>query len=262
MERAVLAQAHSWRGDCAVVIRDMAYPKLSVKVNEDKIFPAASLIKLPILAVAFKAIDEGRFSLDTVLVIGRGDIAGGSGRIKTMNLPQRLKVRQLMAYMIAYSDNTATNVFIRLMGYDYLNSGFKSLGLQHTVLRRAMMDFSGRDRGVENYTSAADIALILEGIHNKKLVSKKYCQLAVYLLKKQTVRDRLPLYLPNNASVANKTGLERGVVHDAGIVFSSKGNYVICVLTGKVKAYKKAKNFIAQMSRLAYNAYSGNSRRR
>jgi len=118
------------------------------------------------------------------------------------------------------------------------------------------MDFSQRKKGVENYTNPADIAYILEKIYRGELVNKKLSKLALSFLKKQKVNDRLPRYLPDGVIVAHKTGLERGVVHDAGIVFTPKGDYLICVLVKGTKSYSRAKKFIAQFSLLTYNLYN------
>ena len=51
--------------------------------------------------------------------------------------------------------------------------------------------------------------------------------LAISFLKKQQIKDRIPRYLPKDVVVAHKTGLERGIIHDAGIVFTPKGNFFL-----------------------------------
>lgn len=254
VEKASL-EAKNFSGDFSFVIKDLDNPHLKFLYNEDEQFAAASLIKVPILAVTFKAIQERKFSLSTILIVKKKDIVGGSGVIKTMNLPVRISVRELLENMIAQSDNTATNKIIELLGFEYINEGFGELGLKNTVLKRKMMDFSKRKEGVENYTTAYDIALTMEKISRQELINKSFSKLAVVFLKRQKVNDRLPRYLPEGVVIAHKTGLERGVVHDAGIVFTPQGNYVICILTKKVKNYNEAKKFIAKLSLLTYNLY-------
>jgi beta-lactamase class A len=116
-----------------------------------------------------------------------------------------------------------------------------------------MMDFSKRRKGIENYTSAADITYLLEKIYNKELINRKSSNMMLAFLLRQKMKDRIPRYLPKNVEVAHKTGLERGVVHDAGIIFSVKSDCIVCVLTKGVKKYSKAKKFIANLSLLTYN---------
>jgi len=240
----------------AFVIKKLGPLSPKLLHNAQKQFPAASLMKLPILAAAFYAISEKRISLEELVTIRKNDITGGSGKLKSLSLPKKFTFAQLLELMISSSDNTATNKVIEILDFKYINSIFKRLGLNDTVLVRKMMDFSQRKNGIENYTSAADISYLLEKIYKGGVVNSKLSNLALTFLKKQMVNDRLPRYLPPEVAVAHKTGLERGVVHDAGIIFAPNGDYIICVLVRGTKSYAPAKKFIAQLSLLAYNLYN------
>jgi len=240
----------------AFVIKKLGPLSPKLLHNAQKQFPAASLMKLPILAAAFYAISEKRISLEELVTIRKNDITGGSGKLKSLSLPKKFTFAQLLELMISSSDNTATNKVIEILDFMYINSIFKRLGLNDTVLARKMMDFSQRKNGIENYTSAADISYLLEKIYKGGVVNSKLSNLALTFLKKQMVNDRLPRYLPPEVAVAHKTGLERGVVHDAGIIFAPNGDYIICVLVRGTKSYAPAKKFIAQLSLLAYNLYN------
>ena len=242
-------------GEYSFIAKDFSFPYLEFSIDKDKKFPAASLIKVPLLAVALKAVDEGKFSLEEEIVFKRKDITGGSGIIKGMKLPATLSLKEVLRLSIARSDNTATNKIIDMLGFEYINQGFKDLGLQVTVLNRKMMDFAQRRKGRENYTTISDIVIVLDKIYNKQLVNKWYSELALSFLKGQKVNDRLPRYLPEQVEVAHKTGLERGVVHDVGIVFCHKGDYIVGVLTKGVRDHKEAKKFIAKLSLETYNLY-------
>lgn len=255
LEKKIGNEINCLDSETSVLIKDLNSPDLKLSFSGQKKFPAASLIKLPILAVAFKAVTERKISLSRIITIKRADISGGSGAIKAMRLPVKLRFSKLLELMITQSDNTATNKVISILGFDYINNGFKELGLHSTYLKRKMMDFSNRRKGIENYTTVNEIAYLLEKIYNKQLIGPKSSRLMLSLLKKQKIKDRIPRYLPNNISVAHKTGLERGVVHDAGIIFSPKGDYIICVLTKHVKNYRNAKKFIARISLLTYRMY-------
>ncbi|MFA5338390.1 MAG: serine hydrolase [Candidatus Omnitrophota bacterium] len=245
--------AKGFSGEYSYVIKDIEKPYCEISRNKNKMFPAASVIKLPVAAVALRAVKEGKISLSQKFTITAKDITGGSGIIKTMPTPVVLTFQEIIKIMITNSDNTATNKIIDILGYKYLNRGFRDLGLKRTVLKRKMMDFSKRKRGVENYTSASDIVFLLEEIYKGKLIDKDSSRMILSFLSKQKINDRIPRYLPKNIKVAHKTGLERGVVHDAGIISSSKGDYIICVFTKRVKDFSKAKKFIARLSLATYN---------
>jgi len=241
--------------DCVFLIKDLKFRNAVLADNKKNKFPAASLLKLPILASALNAINEKQIALDDSVIINKKDIVGGSGKLKKCQLPYKLTFNELLELMISASDNTATNKTIQILGFDYINDQFIKIGLKDTYLTRLMMDFSQRKNGIDNYTSSRDIALILEKIYDQRLASRSLSKLAIAFLKKQKVNDRLPRYLPKNTVIAHKTGLEKGVVHDAGIVFAPQGSYIICVLTKNSKEYQKSKKLIAQISLLAYNLY-------
>jgi len=57
--------------------------------------------------------------------------------------------------------------------------------------------------------------------------------------------------------VAHKTGLENGVCHDAGIIFSKEGDFLICILTQhRFKTAHHSKHFIAEVSKRLYFAFN------
>ncbi|MCK5492649.1 MAG: serine hydrolase [Candidatus Omnitrophica bacterium] len=255
LEQLIKVKQKSFDGDFSFFVKDFSFPQLELSFQSEEKIAAASIIKLPILAVMMRAVKENKFSLDDEIIIKRKDITGGSGKIKGMKIPIKLTLRKILELMITRSDNTATNKVIDLLGYDYINNDFTQLGLTDTFLKRKMMDFSLRSKGVENYTTARDITLLFEKLYTKKLVDKSSSELMISLLKKQKVNNRIPRFLPEGVIVAHKTGLERGVVHDAGIVFNEKGDYIICVLVNKVKNFNNAKKLIAQLSLLTYNLY-------
>ncbi|UCD15301.1 MAG: serine hydrolase, partial [Candidatus Omnitrophota bacterium] len=255
LERRVEDYINQAQGDFSILIKDLNYPEFKIVLKEKEKFAAASLIKVPLAAVALKAVREGKLSLSQKITIKRKDITGGSGIIKGMQLPVSLSLQETLELMIARSDNTATNKIIGILGFEYINESFKDLGLSRTTLTRKMMDFYSRKKGVENYTTALDLCLIFERIYKGLLIDKEASELLLSFLKKQKVNDRLPRYLAKGLSVAHKTGLEKGVVHDAGIIFSPKGDYVICVLARGVGNYKQVKKFIAKLSLLTYNFY-------
>lgn len=219
-----------FKGEAGIVIKDLRV-NWEVSHNKDKLFPSASLAKIPIMSACFLAAQEGRIKLNREITLKSSDKFSGSGILKDTRSGVTFNIEELIGLMIYDSDNTATNMLTNIVGIDYLNNVFNSFGLKNTNLFRKVADFGSRDRGIENYTTAEDMALILEQMYRRILVSKNISEKCLKVLKLQRVNDRIPRYLPVDVAVAHKTGLERGVCHDAGIVFSCKGDFLICVLT-------------------------------
>jgi beta-lactamase class A len=120
-----------------------------------------------------------------------------------------------------------------------------------------MMDFESRKGGVENFTTPSDLAFLLKGIYEGRLVKKGYSSMCLEFLKQQKIKDRIPAWLPKYITVAHKTGLEKGICHDAGIVFArDKNDFLIVVLTKhRHRTARLAKLFIRKVAFRAYNYY-------
>lgn len=221
--------------------------------NEEKPFPSASMVKVPVMAVCFDAYSKGMLDLNEGLVLKNKFKTSGSGKLKCMPGGTKIDVDSLIELMITESDNTAANMLIELFGFDYLNEAFKKLGLRSTNIARKMMDFRSRKEGVENLTTAADLAFLLKGMYCGVLPNTQASVRCIEVLKKQKMRDRIPKKLPVDTVVAHKTGLENGVCHDAGIIFTPHGDILLCVLIRhNNKTARPAKTLIANIARDIY----------
>ncbi len=226
--------------------------KIDFYFNPHLRFKAASVIKLPLLVVCLKSLKDKNLDLSKKFVLKKRFITGGSGILKNRKPGEKYSLYQLLRTMIVYSDNTSSNMIIAILGKDFINEKFKELGLTNTFLERNIMDLYARRRGKENYVSAQDCQKILEDVYRKKFGKVNSSMMISFLLAQQ-VRDRLPRYLPSDVYVAHKTGLERGVVHDVGIIFSPQADYILVILTESKLSYRKAKKFIARLSKIIYD---------
>lgn len=251
----LMGEINKFKGDPAVIIKDLE-SGWELVYQKDKLYPSASLAKIPIMAAAFVYAGQGIINLDSEITLKSSDKLTGSGALKSLPAGTIFNFEQLIGLMIYDSDNTATNIVTKVMGIDYLNSAFKEFGLKHTELLRRVADYKLRNQGVENYTTAEDMAFLLEKIYQRRLFNKQVSDKCIGVLKLTRMNDRIPRYLPSDITIAHKTGLERNVCHDVGIVFTSRGNFIICVLTNyKNTNLKAAKEFIAKVALLTYNFY-------
>ncbi|MBF0215918.1 MAG: serine hydrolase [Candidatus Omnitrophica bacterium] len=252
LKRSLGEEIGSFNGECGVVVRDL-YKGWELSHNSDAPFPSASMVKIPIMASCLVAAAQGKIKLDAAVKLNKKDKFGGSGLLKKMAPGSEFTLDELMGRMIYDSDNTATNMITTALGQGYINDSFKALGLPNTNFSRRVADYAMRDKGVENYTTAADIAGILEKMYRRELVNAKVSDKGLMIMKLQRVNDRIPKYLPVDISVAHKTGLEKGVCHDAGIIFTEKGDLLVSVLTKHPDPNaSQAKEFIAKIALAAY----------
>jgi beta-lactamase class A len=255
LQQHIKSEIGQFKGEAGIVIKDLE-TGWELSYEKTKLFPSASLAKIPLMAACFLAADQGRIKLDHNIALKPSDKLIGSGVLKDMPAGTAFSVERLIGLMIYDSDNTATNIVTNLVGIDYLNNAFKGFGLKNTELSRKIADYRSRDKGIENYTTAEDIALLLEKIYRRILGNKYVSEQCIRILKLTRMNDRIPKYLPAEITVAHKTGLENGVCHDAGIVFVRKGDFIVVVLTKHDNSNgAPSKEFIAKVSLHAYNYF-------
>lgn len=255
LQQRLKVEINQFKGEVGIVINELE-TGWEFSYEKTKLFPSASLAKIPLMAACFWAASQGRIKLDRNIALKSSDKLTGSGVLKDMPAGITFSVERLIGLMIYDSDNTATNIVTNLLGIDYLNSTFKAFGLRNTELSRKIADYHSRDKGIENYTTAEDMALLLDKIYRRNLGSKSVSDQCISMLKLTRLNDRIPKYLPVDITIAHKTGLEKGVCHDAGLVFTRKGDFIIVVLTKHANSNSApSKEFIARVSLYVYKYF-------
>lgn len=203
-------------------------------MNEEQLFEAASVIKLPIYAVIMKLVHEGRADLSEKLLCRDGDKLPPCGALYFFTSDVSVDISTLCGLMISLSDNTATNLLIRRFGIDLLNSEFKALGLEKTHIERLLFDSEAAARGLENRIVLLEIGELLEKIYRHELISPEISRRMEKLLLEQQVNHKIPGYLPPEIPVAHKTGEDDGITNDVGIVYAGEP-FVLCFASNKTQ---------------------------
>ena len=255
LKKEIEGRIADFRGNIGIVIKDLN-EGWEIDFNKGALFPSASLVKVPILLSYFYAQQEGKVRTSDLVSLKSYEKVPGSKVLGDSSVGSIFSVEELFEPMIAKSDNTATNILIDLLGFEAFNDYFIRLGLRNTNLVRRMMDFEERKEGRENYTTAEDMAYLLEILYRRSFLDKNTSEKCLGFLKQQKIKDRIPRKLPEGVTVAHKTGLENYICHDAGIVFTQKGDFLICVLTKhQDKFAAPAKRFISDIALITYNYY-------
>ncbi|MBI5201658.1 MAG: serine hydrolase [Elusimicrobia bacterium] len=252
--RRLAAQAIGFDGRVAVYLKDLQKGRVWA-YHADDLFPSASLIKLPVMISVFNKIAVGDLSLQTRLKLEKRHRTGGSGSLKWYRDGSQFTVRQLLEKMIDESDNTATRMLIDEVGIAYLQQQFAKMGLVYTEIYPEGLSLKNTGVTYENYTTAREMAGLLDKIYRGEAVDRYSSQLMVDILKRLKAHSRLAKYLPSGWEIAHKTGLLRRACHDSSIIFSPKGDYIMVVLTGQNRDYTTAKDFISKLGQLTYRYY-------
>ncbi len=132
-----------------------------IRFNSDTPVQAASVIKLFIMAEAFRQREAGQFDFEAPVTVLEENHLPSCGALTYMRAPLTLPWGDLVTLMIILSDNTATNMLIDRLGMDSINAMIDSLGMKNTRLRRKLWQSELSRQGIQNTVSAGDTNLFL-----------------------------------------------------------------------------------------------------
>lgn len=75
------------------------------------------------------------------------------------------------------------------------------------------------------------------------------------LLLNQQVTYKIPSTIPSESRVANKTGETSDCENDAAIVYTPKGDYILCIMSCEVSSKSSAVDSLQEMSSLIYSYF-------
>ena len=94
------------------------------------------------------------------------------------------------------------------------------------LVRRGVEDTPAFRAGLNNVTTARDLAVLLTAIASGRAASPESSRWMLDVLFAQHWNDAIPLGLPPGTRIAHKTGNITRVEHDAAIVLSGRGTPV------------------------------------
>jgi beta-lactamase class A len=110
-------------------------------VRDGEIFNSASVIKIPVLVLAFQMAERGEIDLDERITIRKEDFRGGSGIFRYHDAGLQPTVRDVLLQMVITSDNTATDLSIaRVGGVAKVNAWLKQNGYADQKLTQTTGD--------------------------------------------------------------------------------------------------------------------------
>lgn len=234
-------------------------------LNADSSFHAASTMKVPVMIELFRRAQAGSFRMSQGLLMVNQfasladgspftlDAGSDSDSTLYQRIGQRVRVDTLLRLMITRSSNLATNTLITLVGADAVTRTMRELGATRIQVLRGVEDGKAFERGLNNTTTARDLAIILRAIENGTAAGPEATREMRSILLGQEFNDGIPAGLPAGVRVAHKTGDITAVSHDAAIVYPpGRQPYVLVVLTRGIKDQVKSSKLIADISAMVY----------
>ena len=216
-------------------------------LNEEEQYEPGSLFKVPILIAYLKTEEIQPGTLDKELSFDHPfamdkNVAFKS---KSIQLGQKYKVRELLKYMITYSDNNATALLNNNLKPEVLTKLFVSLGLQIPDIKAS-----------HYYFTAKQYSLFMRALYNASYLSIDHSEFAAELLSTCEFKDGIENGIPKGTKIAHKFG-ESGTpqemqLHESAIVYLKDNPYLITIMT-KGKDNKTLCKLITEISATVYN---------
>jgi len=242
------------QGSFGIVINDETRGREIYAEQRDHVFYAASLIKLPIALTLYSLANQQLLSLDEQLTVRAEDLVPGTGSLQHEPPGQTYSLRELCRRMLVESDNVASNLLLRRIGFDQVNALMGQLGAGQTRVERLFFDEEARLAGRRIETSPQDIVLVLRVLWLGELTGAAGAAELRAALAANNDRSKLPALLPAAIQVYHKSAVVPASEHDAGIVVLPSGHhYIIVVMSEELPDNSAGVRAITQISRLAYD---------
>ena len=122
------------RGKVAVAVKHLGTGE-SFAYHQTEVMPTASLIKLPVMIEAYRQAAARKVDLSAVVVLKETDKVPGSGVLTShFSAGARFTLRDAVRLMIAFSDNTATNLVLDAIGIGSTAVTMDVLGYPNTKI--------------------------------------------------------------------------------------------------------------------------------
>ena len=237
----------------------------SVYVNADEPFPLASTYKVPIALQTFKLVEEGKLDLDQMITIEPSDIHISDEWAGVFQAPGvRLSLRNVIEPMLIFSENSATDLTLRLVGGGQaVTARLNSLGIAGIRVDRSTADLISGSMGVDVWTngtfdkakwesgiariskarqdsaayfyandprdhgSPRGMVTLLTKLWKGELLNKEHTAYLLDIMYRcRTGMARIKGMLPPGTPVAHKTGTFPGTTNDVGIVDLPDGTHM------------------------------------
>jgi beta-lactamase class A len=231
----------------SVYLKEFEYNEW-IAINETEKYEPGSLFKVPLL-IAILKMDElnpgflnkkvrfdSEFNLDK-------KVAFNDKHIKIGN---EYTIKELLDYMIIYSDNNATGLLQSHMDGNVLIQLFKDLNIEIPNKYKQQYFFN-----------VVDYTLFLRAIYNASYLTIKNSEYAAELLEKTNFKEGFVKGIPSGVLIAHKFGESGNVsemqLHESGIIYLDQKPFILTVMI-KGKDNNSMTKLLQEISATAYNS--------
>lgn len=222
--------------------------------NENVMMTAAGCIKLPIASALLKNVEEGKVNLRECFHVKRDDKVYGNGILHEFG-ERDYTLGELMVAMLIQSDNTAANKIIDVLGIDNINSKIDEMRLVNTRLNRKTVDDGIKVNKIENFSSSKDLSKCWEILYRGNYLNQENSDVLINILKRQQKKNKLAYFIPDyfKNGIASKSGDMEGVENDTALMLTSKGAFVLTIMSQSIPNSIYGNVTIARAGKMAWD---------
>lgn len=217
-----------------------------VCINEGESYRPGSLLKVPELITFLREEELHPGTLDKKLLYSTAftTVKNPLYTSKSIEVGKSYTIRELLIYMIEFSDNNATMLLNNNMNSKQFKQTFSDFGLKEPDMKASDYPIAVKDYGI-----------FFEALFNAGYLNIDNSEYAVELLSKCNFKQGLVSGLPEGGTIAHKFG-EAGddnlhELHECGLIYSGNKRYEIVVMT-KGKVLSKLPEVLKNISKIAY----------
>ena len=215
-------------------------------INENETYEPGSLFKVPVLIAILKMNEKNpgflnkKIKYEKIITLDK-NVAFVS---KTIQLGQTYTIRELLTYMIKYSDNAATILVENNMSTEVLQKLFSDVGIEVPNVYATKYLFNVRD-----------YSIFMRIIYNVGYLTMEDSEFAAELLTQCDFKDGIVKGIPKNIKLSHKFGESGNQIekqlHETAIVFLEGKPYLLTIMT-KGKNNNTLCKLIAEISNAVY----------
>jgi beta-lactamase class A len=284
LQRLLEAELARFPGKAGVWVKHLTLGE-EAAVRADETFNSASVIKIPVMVLAFRLADARTLSLAERITITAADVRGGSGVFRYFDAGLQPTLRDVLLQMIITSDNTATDLAIaKVGGTARVNAWLRDNGYADALkLTQTTGELFARygalPQGADrNEKTNADRSYwlgemtpratgrMLEAIQrcsdgsagSAPIASQRACMDMMRMMRaQQSGARRLPHFV--SVTVAHKTGdFPPVLANDVGVIFARSGPIVVSFFANAIQGpYAEAEDRIGRIAQLIVGYFDG-----
>jgi beta-lactamase class A len=276
LQRILDAELARFPGRAGVWVKHLTTGE-EAAVRADETFNSASVIKIPVLLLAYQLARDGKLSLSDRLTIDKADVRGGSGVFRYHDPGLQPTLRDVLMQMVITSDNTATDLAIAKVGGVAAVNAWLDANKYGGAIRLTQTTGElfakygalkpGDDRNAKTNSDRTfwlgemtprATGLMLEAFERGRILPTEATDEVRRVMRAQQAgARRLPHFL--TVPVAHKTGdFPPVLANDVGIVFARSGPIVISFFANEINGpYGEAEDRIGRVAQLIVEYFDG-----